>query len=276
MVSYFKKDLQLACLTGDYQFLKILLSSNTDFNINNVFDKTRNTLLHYLVEQNNKNKNCENYVKMAGLLLSLGASVSLRNKFGDSPLSRSIKCGLQNMLELFLQQQGVNLMNINSKSESAIFIAVDNNRNHMIEPLVRYGCQMAFKKKDPTYHQMYYLLCTYIMVGDYKRTESIAQSVIDVDFMRIKGESPLFFAVHMNNKKIVELLLARGADINCRKNENHRSILSEAVRKSSLDIVELLLNKGCGIDCGSLHLAIDSNRIDVIKLFLDRSSNKST
>jgi ankyrin repeat protein len=61
----------------------------------------------------------------------------------------------------------------------------------------------------------------------------------------IEGMTPLMVAVQDNHIEVVELLLARNADVNARYNgSNRNTALSFAIVADKLQIVEILLKHG--------------------------------
>ncbi|XP_046440832.1 nuclear factor NF-kappa-B p105 subunit-like isoform X2 [Daphnia pulex] len=66
------------------------------------------------------------------------------------------------------------------------------------------------------------------------------------------GLTPLHIAVNAMNVKSVELLLAKGADVNCHETKRGRSVLHIAVKKQSEEMVALLLS------CTSLNVNMQS------------------
>jgi ankyrin repeat protein len=55
------------------------------------------------------------------------------------------------------------------------------------------------------------------------------------------GLTPLHIAVNASNMKAVEILLAKGADVNCHETKRGRSALHLAVKKQAKDLISLLL-----------------------------------
>ena len=55
------------------------------------------------------------------------------------------------------------------------------------------------------------------------------------------GLTPLHIAVNASNMKAIEILLAKGADVNCHETKRGRSALHLAVKKQAKDLISLLL-----------------------------------
>lgn len=91
----------------------------------------------------------------------------------------------------------------------------------------------------------------------------------DINRMSINGSNALMTACYDGNKKMVEFLLARGADVNVRGPGN-QTILFSASRgktKTYIDIFKLLLTKGVDIN------AVDANGKNVLAAHFDTIPN---
>lgn len=79
-----------------------------------------------------------------------------------------------------------------------------------------------------------------------------------------------------NRKKIIELLLDKGADVNT-KTDDGEMPLHSAIRTSKIDIVELLLAKGADVNATDqngqtpLHLAARYATLDILKLLMTKN-----
>ena len=79
-----------------------------------------------------------------------------------------------------------------------------------------------------------------------QKSESI-ESLIPVKAKDNDGKTALMYAAEKGQKETVELLLAKGADINA-KDKYGKTALMYAARKGYKEIVELLLAKGADIN----------------------------
>ena len=99
-------------------------------------------------------------------------------------------------------------------------------------------------------------LCNAAISGDTEAVNQSLEAGADIDVQNVKGSeswTPLFAAVVYGRKEIVELLLAKGADVN-RKCEDYRTPLHMAVSSPFVspsdrkEIAKLLISKGADVN----------------------------
>ncbi len=91
-----------------------------------------------------------------------------------------------------------------------------------------------------------------------------------------RGQTPLFAATHGRQHRIVDFLIAHGADVNISSHEApyHTYPIQTAVYNGELDIVKSLLAAGADISvrtsngCTLLHLAAFHDHVDIAELLL--------
>ena len=82
----------------------------------------------------------------------------------------------------------------------------------------------------------------------------------------IRGWTPLHFAARDGYKEIVELLIAKGADVNAKDNDGGTTPLHHAASYGRNEVVELLIAKGADVNAKDnyggtpLDRAISSNK----------------
>jgi len=87
------------------------------------------------------------------------------------------------------------------------------------------------------------------------------------------GDTPLHSAVRAGHKDIVELLIANGADVNAKNNEGHTP-LDEIGNQSNKEITELLLAGGAKIS--TIHMAVKLGDLKQVKAFLEQGTDVNT
>ena len=115
--------------------------------------------------------------------------------------------------------------------------------------------------------------------GDLEKVSAMLKDNPNLVFSRIVhfGNTPLHAAAFNGQKHIVELLLAKGVDVNV-KNQNDSTPLHNAADDGHTDVVELLLAKGADVNAKSnydltpLHMATKSNK-QVVELLLANGAN---
>jgi ankyrin repeat protein len=97
------------------------------------------------------------------------------------------------------------------------------------------------------------------------------------DFAAIEGQTPLFWAVAKGLKEIVQLLLARGAEVDS-KDSYGQTPLSRASNNGHNEVVQILLDKGAKVDSKDnfgrtpLSQAFEWGHKEVIQLLLNRKA----
>ena len=118
--------------------------------------------------------------------------------------------------------------------------------------------------------------------GDVDQVSTLATATT-VNLEDDRGVTALHAAVIGNQPAIVELLLARGADVH-QRSANGRTALHNACARSSPAAVELLLDAGSDLNCSApaddadgtsltpLDFALDWNRVDIADLLRARGA----
>lgn len=111
-----------------------------------------------------------------------------------------------------------------------------------------------------------------------KLRELLSRPGIMIDPRQEDGTTPLYRAGLASNAGAFELLLARGADINNRNNDNRWSILFCAAAEGSVAIVEQLIHRpGLEVNAAdeirntALHLAAERGHARVVELLLQHA-----
>ena len=92
------------------------------------------------------------------------------------------------------------------------------------------------------------------------------------------GMTPLHVAAAMGQKDTVQLLLAKGADVNAKSNDGETPLQVAAITNSK-DVAELLLDKGADIDAKDAHgvtplyYAVARGGRDMVELLLTKGAD---
>src|SRR5262245_25653776 len=110
--------------------------------------------------------------------------------------------------------------------------------------------------------------------GDLEGVKGLLAKGAEVDGASEFGATALMFACDRGHMEVVKLLLERGADVN-RKDTTYQSTpISWAAYSGRADVVELLLAWGASGAGETLGMAVDRDKMDVVKAVLD--SGKAT
>ena len=114
--------------------------------------------------------------------------------------------------------------------------------------------------------------------GHRKVVELLLNKGADVNIQDNAGYSPVHIAAFRGNKEMLEFLISKGANLN-RKNKMGVSVLHDMAMQGQKEIVALLIDKGADFmmeDTSGqtpLHLASNHGHKDVVELFLKKGAD---
>lgn len=162
--------------------------------------------------------------------------VNAQNNANLAPLHISV---LKNQTEAtaLLVQSGANPGLVDANGNTPVHLAaMDKKLSDCLQLLLNTSVwkpAYVLKLNTRNYAGMHNEICLNSEINEH-------ESVIFPD--TIVGLTPLHIAVNAMNIKAVELLLAKGADVNCHETKRGRSALHIAAKKRSEEMVTLLLN----------------------------------
>ena len=147
---------------------------------------------------------------VAKQLLDQGASVSARNRFGNTAFIYAARHGHIALAKLLLERgSDINQQNVNQ--ETALFGAVENEQVKMVDWLIGMGSDpghLTLKKMTP------------IMVAAYNQNVELVKLLLShevpVDVVDDTGKSVLVYSAAQCNEDIFNLLLKRASNMNKR------------------------------------------------------------
>src|SRR5919204_5779321 len=159
---------------------------------------------------------------------------------------------------------------VNARSDanaSAILTAVYHRQKEIVNLLVARGAALS--------------LFEAAAAGEIERVERlIEESPATVNGYSPDGWTPLHLAAFFGHAKIVELLLAHGADVTVRsKNPNGNTPLHAALAANQKMAAGLLIGHGADLDAADaggwrpLHLAAANNNLDAMKSLIAQGAD---
>jgi len=242
---------------GHVDAVRFLLDNGANVNEK---DKEGNTSLHYAVWFHRN--------EIAKLLIDRGADVQVIGSFGFTPLHWAAMVSNKEMAELLLAKGAdVDARAENEKSNfTPLDFAIDKFSPAIGRLLVERGAAVS------SIHAAAF-------VGDLAKVKSFLENGVGVG-EKFYGVTALHTASAGGNKEVVELLLAKGADINALRRGQGHTPLHWAVKAGHKDIVELLINKGADVNkqmplfyTSPLHIAAGAGFKDIAELLIDRGAD---
>jgi ankyrin repeat protein len=143
-------------------------------------------------------------------LVGKNANVNIKNSSGATPLHEAVKSGKLGVIKLILQN-GADINAQDAKGNTPLHIAAPI-REHaaVLQLLLEYGA-------NPNLRDAYGDSPLHVLITLNRSPEIVkvllANNKIDVAMRNIKGQTPLFIAVHENRVALIPLLLAARSDI---------------------------------------------------------------
>ena len=171
-------------------------------------------------------------------LMAHGANPREQNKDGNSAMTLAVGSGSWLVVKALIEA-GVTLVEPVGKPGAALHVAAQFGKTNLIKPMVEAGAKVdhAVNGFTPMMWAVVYKQQEVVAaLLDYGTDPNLASA-------EVKGLPPLLLAALAGNRPAVELLLARGADIE-RRNPQGGTALRSAADAGHIEIVKLLLDKG--------------------------------
>lgn len=219
--------LMMAIANAHTQIVELLLKAYADVDIE---DNNSITALMLAAEEGNQDE-----VK---LLLKNHAKVNAENNKKQTALTYAAHFRFWEIVKLLIKYEA----NINAKTvygDTALTDAIDQNNEEMVKMLVDYGADVDIE--GPSHDSP-------LMIAASKGNINIVQILLRAPLINVNwynpsnGYSALINAALYGHKKIIEMLLKRGANVNILSGGG--SALMVAAKKGHKDVVELLLSHG--------------------------------
>jgi len=171
-------------------------------------------------------------IERVKLLISEGADVNVKNNDGQTPLHYAARKGHKEIVELLLAH-GADVNIGADYNRTAAEFAMQSNHREIVQLLVSKGADIS-----PLHFALY--------MKDETKARSLIEGGDDVSRRTPYGTTPLDRAVVAGFKDIVELLIAKGADVNAKDNWDWTPLHSAVY--GDKEIVELLIAKRANVN----------------------------
>jgi ankyrin repeat protein len=159
------------------------------------------------------------------------------------------------------------LVNARGDAGSAILTAVYHQRQEIVNLLVARGAELTI-----------FEACA---AGELERVERlVAENTVGINAHSDDGWTPLHLAAFFGHAKVVELLLAHGADTAARStNPNANTPLHAALAANQKMVAGLLIGHGADVNAADgggwrpLHLAAANNNLDALKTLVAQGAD---
>ena len=169
----------------------------------------------------------------ARLLVDRGADVNVRVNGDGTPLVYAVWNEDMDMAKLFVSK-GAEFNVKDDEGMTAFHYAVSQANRELVEFFVDQGADVS---------SIHGAAC----VGDLACVKSYLEQGTNVDFKDDVGWTPLFWAASMGQKDVAELLIAKGADVGANAKDSS-TVLHQAARAGAITLVTLLVDKGMDVN----------------------------
>ncbi|KAK3314536.1 ankyrin repeat-containing domain protein [Apodospora peruviana] len=206
------------------------------------------------------------------------ANVNITNKDGETPLNVAARTVNGTMVRILLShhRQDVNLNHVQKggKGRTPLGAAVEGGYYGMAALLLEHpGVDVNFPNGSE--YKTLTPLCLAVANGDRKMVGLLIDKGANLEAPdTLEGAPPLWIAASRGHFGLVELLLNRGANIEAGDSWLGKTVLWMAASEGHADIVRLLLDRGANIGSKDLHkrtpfwIAARQGHVDVVRMFL--------
>ncbi|WP_375752014.1 ankyrin repeat domain-containing protein [Vibrio sp. HN007] len=179
----------------------------------------------------------------AELLLKYGSDIDVKDKQSHTPLHNAVKSGNHELASLLLKY-GPDINNRDSEDESVLFEAVTNEDLEMTELLLANGAEVNTNNGSGGWTP----LTEAAADGNKKIVESLIAYGADVDLATNKNYTPVYNAANEGYYEVVELLLKMGASPNIKVASNGWSPLHASAYNGFYNTTEWLIKGGANLN----------------------------
>ena len=268
--------LSTAIYNGHLDVIKLLINKDTNFIDKYCSLTTEDLNIHIKNILNYDIIYPDDWTKIIKLV-SLGADINTKNRFGNTALMR---------LTPYREYKGISKVfinykaNINSKdmfSRNILMMTIDYNNRNMIKSLINAGIDINIKD-DFDINALIYAIDKKSQISTISLLIKSGININDKDKL---GRTALILASQQNNEDVVKLLINNKVDINAKDNIG-KTALMYAVKYKHTNIVQLLLENKANTNIydnnnkTALMIAIKKGHHNITKLLEKYNNNDST
>ena len=215
----------VAASRGNIGLVKLFLEHGSFVNSSDMFGNTPLLIsLH------------KNFDDITELLLSKGADLNKANNNGETPLIVAAKKGHIKFVKTFTET-GASIDTTDKNGDTALILAKRENRHDVVLYLLNKEALIEKRSEQDE-------LMAYATLNRYHDIlENLVQRQISVNRRFTDGLFPLWYAVRNGDARMIDMLLAAGADLEA-KSKDGETVLLYACAKREEQVVLTILNKG--------------------------------
>ena len=211
-------------------------------------------------------------IDQAKQLITSGADVNTKQKFGYTPLHCAAWDGHKNIAE-FLLARGADVNAATWLGDTPLHSAAERNHHDIAALLIHAGSNVNDKGcygRTPLHHAA--------RLGNKAIAQMLLANGAAVNVMDEGGYSPLYGAAQAGHTEVVALLISKGANLES-KNPAGRKTLYRAAEEGHKDVVNLLISRGADVNAvtndgeTALHVAAEQGHAEVIELLIEKGAN---
>lgn len=198
--------------------------------------------------------------ELLDLLIAKKAKADVTNEFGDTPIAEAVKVADARMVKTLLGA-GAGVEGANLDGESALMLAIKTGEVPIVQMLINAGANVNVVEKEHHETPLMYAAAAKKNAGDMvklllaKGADTKSRSLsydwpshisaeVRVQYHPFGGLTALLYASRDGCYDCVEVLIARGADVNVPTSEEGITPLMIALDNDNNDIAKLLLDHG--------------------------------
>ena len=263
--NFVQKVLQVAAIQGYVNLVEFLLQSGVDVEHKITVDqRNRATMLHIA--------SAHNQFRLVRILVEHEADLEAGDVHMKTPLMWAVECGYIKMAKLLIKL-GARVDQRDRVENTAFIYAVLNNKYKVMQVLKQYACEDDIYGKNALHYAAvsgyagwveclldcgidvdgrnavdYTPLMLAAMYGRLEFVERLVKHGARVNVTRESGESAILYAAYYGYLEIVNFLHQQGADMTVCDREGN-SLLHSAAASGNLECVKFVM--GCGLDLSS-------------------------